>query len=421
MNFFGFDFEERTVALAEQAERDCAEIFAKIDETCMKCSARVLQAFQECRVSSSDFLEITGYGYDDAGRDKLERVYAKIFGAEDALVRVQMMSGTHALALTFGALLKYGETLLYISGTPYDTLQSVIGTTGGSRNSLLANGIKYEEIDLRGNEFDLDAIRESVKRNDVKVVAIQRSRGYAHRKSLTIAQIGEAISVVKTYAPDAIVMVDNCYGDFTEDREPTHVGADVIVGSMMKNLGAGLAVTGAYCVGRKDVIEDIAERLTAPCIGKSLGANLNQLTAFYKGLYLAPSTVRASLKSMAFAARLLELAGFDGVDPRYNEERTDIVQTMNLQSAENLIAFCRGIQKGSPIESYVDPVPGAMPGYQYEEIMAAGTFVTGATSELSCDGPLCPPYTAYMQGGLTYEYGKLGVMTAVNEMLQGKR
>lgn len=411
-------FDAKVIALAEQAERDCESVFAEMDRVCAACSSRVLDAFRSCRVSSTDFLEITGYGFDDAGRDKLEKIYAKVFGAEDALVRVQMMSGTHALALTLGALLKYGQTLLYVSGEPYDTLQSVIGLTGGSRNSLIANGIHYEQIDLRGNAFDLEAIEARVKRGGVRVAAIQRSRGYAHRKSLTIDQIGEAIAVIRRADPETIIMVDNCYGDFTEDREPTHVGADVIVGSMMKNLGAGLASTGAYCVGRADVIEDIAERLTAPCIGKSLGANLNQLSTFYRSIFLAPSTVRAALKSMAFAARLFELAGFDGIDPRYDEKRTDIVQTIDLMTADNLIAFCRGIQRGSPVESYVDPVPGEMPGYQYDEIMAAGTFVTGATSELSCDGPLCPPYTAYMQGSLTYEYGKLGVMTALSEMLR---
>lgn len=410
-------FDERVIALAQQAEHDCEKVFSEMDRVCAACSARVLNAFRSCRVSSTDFLEITGYGFDDAGRDKLEKVYAEVFGAEDALVRVQMMSGTHALSLTLSALLKYGQTLLYVSGEPYDTLQSVIGLTGGSRNSLMANGIRYEQIDLCGNDFDLEAIEKRVAQGGVRVAAIQRSRGYAHRKSLTIDHMAEAIAVIHRADPTTIVMVDNCYGDFTEEREPTHVGADVIVGSMMKNLGAGLASTGAYCVGRADVIADIAERLTAPCIGKSLGANLNQLSTFYRGIFLAPSTVRAALKSMAFAARLLELAGFDGIDPRYDEKRTDIVQTIDLRTAENLIAFCRGVQRGSPIEAYVDPVPGEMPGYQYDEIMAAGTFVTGATSELSCDGPLCPPYTAYMQGSLTYEYGKLGVMTALSEML----
>ncbi len=415
--YYGYKISDYTAKMAEQAERDCAEVFKKIDENALLCSAKVLSAFQECLVSTADFIEITGYGYTDSGRDKLERIYAKVFGAEDALVRPQLMSGTHALAVTLGGLLKHGETLLYISGEPYDTLKSVIGIAGESRNSLIKCGVKYEEIALIGDDFDLDAIRERVSRGDIRVAAIQRSRGYAQRKSLTIDKIAEAIGVVKAACPDTVIMVDNCYGEFTEDREPTDVGADVFVGSMMKNLGAGFAVSGGYCVGRRDVIEDIAERLTAPCVGKELGANFNQLASFYKGFFMAPATVASTLKSMAFAARLLELVGFSEVSPKYDEKRTDIVQTMDLHSADKLIKFCKGIQMGSPIESYCIPEPGDMPGYSHPEIMAAGTFVTGATNELSCDGPLCEPYTAYMQGGLTYEYGKLGVMRAVDEML----
>lgn len=415
--YYGYKISEYTARMAEQAERDLCDVFKKIEENSLLCSAKILTAFQECRVSTADFIEITGYGYTDSGRDKLEEIYARVFGAEDALVRPQLMSGTHALAVTLGGLLKHGETLLYISGEPYDTLKSVIGTAGESRNSLIKCGVKYEEIDLLGNEFDLEAIRKRVARGDIKVAAIQRSRGYSQRKSLTIDKIAEAIRVVKEACAETIIMVDNCYGEFTEDREPTDVGADVFVGSMMKNLGAGFAVSGGYCVGRRDVIEDIAERLTAPCVGKDLGANFNQLASFYKGFFMAPSCVASTLKSMAFAARLLELVGFADVDPKYDEKRTDIVQTMNLYSADKLIKFCKGIQMGSPVESYCIPEPGEMPGYPHPEIMAAGTFVTGATNELSCDGPLVYPFTAYMQGGLTYEYGKLGVMRAVDEML----
>ena len=415
--YYGYKISDYVANMARKAEKDLCETFAAIEENALLCSAKVLNAFQECRVSTADFIEITGYGYTDSGRDKLEEIYAKVFGAEDALVRPQLMSGTHALAVTLGGLLKYGDTLLYISGEPYDTLKSVIGTAGESRNSLIKCGVKYEEIDLVGNDFDIEAIRARVSRGDIKVAAIQRSRGYSQRKSLTIDKIEEAIGAVKSACPDTIVMVDNCYGEFTEDREPTDVGADVFVGSMMKNLGAGFAVSGGYCVGRRDVIEDIAERLTAPCVGKDLGANFNQLASFYKGFFMAPSCVASTLKSMAFAARLLELVGFEDVDPKYNEKRTDIVQTMNLYSADKLIKFCKGIQMGSPVEAYCMPEPGEMPGYPHPEIMAAGTFVTGATNELSCDGPLVYPFTAYMQGGLTYEYGKLGVMRAVDEML----
>ena len=415
--YYGYKISDYTTNLAIRAEADCKEMFAKIEENALICSAKVLSAFQECMVSTADFIEVTGYGFTDSGRDKLEQIYAKVFGAEDALVRPQLMSGTHALAVTLGGLLKPNDTLVYVSGTPYDTLQTVIGISGGSRNSLMAYGVKYEEIDLKDGDFDIEAIKERLSKSYVKVAAIQRSRGYAQRKSLTIDQIEKAIKVIKEVSPETIIMVDNCYGEFTEDREPTDVGADVFVGSMMKNLGAGFAVSGAYCVGTKAAIEDIADRLTAPCIGKDLGANFNQLASFYKGFFMAPACVAATMKSMVFAARMLELAGFEEVDPRYDEKRTDIVQTVNLHSADKLIKFCKGIQMGSPVESYCIPEPGDMPGYEHPEIMAAGTFITGATNELSCDGPLIPPYTAYMQGGLTYEYGKLGVMKAIDTML----
>ena len=414
--YYGYKISDETVELAKTAEADCKKIFEKIDENALLVSARVLNAFQELRVGTADFVDVTGYGYSDPGRDKLEALYAKVFGAEDALVRPQLMSGTHALAVTLGGLLKAGDTLLYISGEPYDTLRSVIGTSGDSRNSLIKCGIKYEEIPLIGDDFDLEAIRKRVSVGDIKVAAIQRSRGYSHRKSLVIDKIAEAIKAVKESCPETVVMVDNCYGEFTEDREPTDVGADVFVGSMMKNLGAGHATSGAYCVGRRDVIEDIAERFSAPCVGKDLGVNFNQLASYYKGFFMAPSTVAATLKGMAFAARMLELCGFDGVSPKYDEKRTDIVQTADFNSAEKLIKFCTGIQKGSPIEAYATPYPSDMPGYPHPEISAAGTFITGATNELSCDGPLVEPYTAFMQGGLSYDYAKLGVMRAVDEM-----
>ena len=414
--YYAYGISDETVRLAQIAEADCREVFKKIEENSMKVSTKILAAFQELRVSSSDFIDITGYGYSDPGRDKLEALYAKVFGAEDALVRPQLMSGTHALAVTLGGLLKAGEVLLYITGEPYDTLRSVIGTSGDSRNSLIKCGIKYEEIPLIGDEFDIEAIKARVAKGDVRVAAIQRSRGYSRRKSLTIAKIEEAIKAVKEACPDTIVMVDNCYGEFCEDREPTDVGADVFVGSMMKNLGAGFATSGAYCVGRRDVIEDIAERFSAPCVGKDLGANFNQLASYYKGFFVAPATVASTLKAMAFAARMFELCGFEGISPRYDEVRTDIVQVADFGSEENLIKFCTGLQKGSPVEAYATPYPSEMPGYPHLEVSAAGTFVTGATNELSCDGPLVAPYTAYMQGGLTYEYGKLGVMRAIDEI-----
>ena len=415
--YYGYNISDHVAGLARQAEADCREVFEKIEENSLICSAKVLRAFQEAKVSTADFIEITGYGYTDSGRDKLEEIYARVFGAEDALVRPQLMSGTHALSVTLGGLLKPGDVLLYVSGEPYDTLRSVIGTAGESRNSLIKYGVKYEEIDLDGDDFDIEAIKERLSHGFVKMAAIQRSRGYAQRKSLTIDKIERAIKAIKEISPDTIVMVDNCYGEFTEDREPTDVGADVFVGSMMKNLGAGYATSGAYCVGTKTCIEDIAERFSAPCVGKDLGANFNQLASYYKGFFVSPSTVASTLKAMSFAARMLELCGFEGISPKYDEKRTDIVQTADFGSAEMLIKFCTGIQKGSPIESYATPYPSDMPGYPHPEISAAGTFITGATNELSCDGPLVPPYTAFMQGALTYEYGKLGIMRAIDEMM----
>ena len=417
MMYYDYDISDKVISLAEQAEKDCLPVFQNIEKVSMHWSSAVLKAFQNNNVSSSDFIEITGYGYDDPGREKLEKIYSDVFATEDALVRVQIMSGTHALYLSLSGLLKHGETMISISGSPYDTLRSVIGLDGDSRNSLIANGIKYEQIELIYNDFDYEAIRDRLSKQDVKLVEIQRSRGYARRKSLSVDKIERVIKTIREVNRDVIVLVDNCYGEFTELKEPTHVGADVIVGSMMKNPGGGIAVTGGYCAGKKEYIEDIAERLTAPMIGKDLGANMNQLMSLYKGLYLAPNAVANSLKTMVFASRLLELCGMSGIDPAYDEPRTDIVQTVDFGDPDRLIDFCVGMQHASPVDSFATPVPGEMPGYEHDEIMAAGTFTTGSTIELSADGPVCPPYTVFMQGGLTWEYGKLGVISAVNEFM----
>ena len=413
-----FGISENIVQIAKEVEEELKPIFEKYEENCLKMSAKVLKAFQKNKVSTVDFNEVTGYGYYDGGREKLERIYADIFGAEDALVRPQIMSGTHALALAFFGLLKYGDTMISISGSPYDTLRSVIGLSGDSQNSLIKHGIKYEQIELVNDDFDYEKITERVKQGNIKLIEIQRSRGYSQRKSLTMDKIEKVIKLIKDINPEVIVMVDNCYGEFVEDREPTEVGADIFVSSLMKNLGAGIATSGGYIVGKQKYIHYIAERLTAPCIGKDLGANFNQLLSYYKGIFMAPSVVKSVLKSMTFASCMLEKVGFDGISPRYNEKRTDIIQTMELKSAERLVKFCQGVQKGSPIESYVTPVPDDMPGYEHKEIMAGGSFTPGATIELSCDGPMCEPYTAYMQGGLTYEYGKIGIMMAIDNMLK---
>ena len=409
---------EKVVEMSKEDEKELVDIFAKLDENCMKASSKVLKAFQDNKVSTTDFIEVTGYGYYDGGREKLERVYSQIFGAEDALVRPQIMSGTHALSLTLFGLLKYGDTMVSISGEPYDTLKSVIGLAGDSENSLIKHGIKYEEIDLIDSDFDYEKIAERVRQGSVKLIEIQRSRGYAQRKSLTMDKIEKVIKIIKDINSEVIVMVDNCYGEFVEEKEPTEVGADICVSSLMKNLGGGIATSGGYVVGKKELVNSVAECLTSPCIGKDLGANFNQLLSYYKGLFMAPSVVKSTLKSMIFASRMLEKFGFDRISPKYDEPRTDIIQTMDLLSEDKLVKFCQGVQKGSPIESYVVPVPDDMPGYQYKEIMAGGSFTPGATIELSCDGPLCEPYTAYMQGGLTYEYGKLGIMMAIENMIK---
>ena len=308
--------------------------------------------------------------------------------------------------------------MISISGEPYDTLKSVIGLAGDSENSLIKHGIKYEEIDLIDSDFNYEKIVERVRQGNIKLIEIQRSRGYAQRKSLTMDKLEKVIKIIKDINPEIIVMVDNCYGEFVEDKEPTEVGADICVSSLMKNLGGGIATSGGYVVGKKNIVNSVAECLTSPCVAKDLGANFNQLLSYYKGLFMAPSVVKSTLKSMIFASRMLEKFGFDRISPKYNEPRTDIIQTIDLMAEDKLIKFCQGVQKGSPIESYVIPVPDDMPGYSHKEIMAGGSFTPGATIELSCDGPLCEPYTAYMQGGLTYEYGKLGIMMAIENMIK---
>lgn len=420
MMYHHFDIDEKIVKLANETENELKAIFNKFDEICLHNSAKILKAFQDNNVASSDFAEINGYGYYDAGRDKLEAIYAQIFGTEDALVRPQIMSGTHALSLTFFGLLKYGDTMLSISGTPYDSLQTIIGIAGDSKNSLIASGVKYEEINLVNDDFNIEAIKNRLKQGNVKLIEIQRSRGYAHRKSLSIEKIERVIKAIREVDKNVIIMVDNCYGDLVEEKEPTNVGADIIVGSLMKNLGGGIAKSGGYIVGKKDLIFDIAEHFIAPGTGKNLGANFNENISYFKGLFLAPRAVCSSLKTMVFASLIMEKLGFD-VDPKFNEERTDIIQTINLFTPENMVNFHIGIQKGSPIDSFVTPVPAPMPGYPHDEVMAAGTFTQGSTIELSCDGPMVEPYTAYMQGGLTYEYGKLGVLIALNEILKNKK
>ena len=411
-----FGIKNDILELSKQVEKEIEPIFQNINAISEENSLKVLSAFQECNLTEMHLHSSTGYGIDEIGRNKIEEIYAKIMGAEDALVRAQLISGTHALTVTLFGLLRYNDIMLSITGEPYDTLQTVIGISKEeSRSSLKAHGVKYEQIDLVDNDFDIEAIKQRVSKKDVKLIEIQRSRGYSIRKSLTIDKIENVIKEIRKIDSEVIIMVDNCYGEFVEEKEPTEIGADIIVGSLMKNLGAGIATSGAYIAGKKELVELCAERLTAPGIGKEIGPSLNQNTAFIKGLFFAPSVVASSVKTAVFTSRMLEKLGYE-IDPKYDEKRGDIVQTIKLGSKDKLVKFCQGLQMGSPIDSHVIPEPSPMGGYDDEVIMAAGTFTEGSTIELSCDGPIREPYIAYMQGGLTYEYGKLGVLKALSNI-----
>ncbi|MBQ9425018.1 MAG: methionine gamma-lyase family protein [Erysipelotrichaceae bacterium] len=404
--------------LSAGSDEALKEIYRKLDETCLVNSDRILSAFIRNRVSYTDFADINGYGNFDAGRDKLEKIFAEVLGCEDALVRPQIMSGTNALYLAFSAFLKYGDTMISLTGTPYDSLQEMIGLCGDSSQSLKANGVLYEQIDLIDDDFDTEKIIQRLKKKDVKLVEIQRSRGYSSRRSLTIAQIGKLIAEIRKVNEEVIIMVDNCYGELVEEREPGHVGADVVVGSLMKNLGGGIAPTGGYIAGRKDLIEMAADRLTAPGIGKDQGANFNLNNSFFKGIFMAPHAVNQALKTAVFASYMLEKLGYRNVSPRYDEFRTDLIQTVELGSEEALVRFTQGLQESSPVDSFVRVVPAPMPGYPFDEVMACGAFTQGSTIELSGDAPVIPPYTLYMQGGLSLEYGKLGIMLALSKIKQ---
>ena len=411
-----FGINEEMLKLSKEVENEIKPVFEKIEEICEKNSLKVLTAFQKKGLTEMHLHSSTGYGIGEVGRDKIEEIYSDIFKTEDALVRTQLISGTHALAVTLFGLLRPNDIMLSITGTPYDTLQTAIGIgKEESKSSLKSFGIKYEQIDLKNNEFDTEQIVNRLKKNDIKLVEIQRSIGYSTRKSLTIEKIEKIIKEIRKVNEEVIIMVDNCYGEFVQEKEPTEVGADIIVGSLMKNLGAGIATSGAYIAGKKQLIELCAERLTAPGIGKEIGPSLNQNTLLLKGLFFAPSVVASSVKTAVFASRILEKLNYK-VSPKWNEERADIVQTIELGEEQKLIKFCQGIQMGSPIDSNVIPEPSDMGGYDDKVIMAAGTFTEGSTIELSCDGPIRPPYMAYMQGGLTYEYGKLGILKAISIM-----
>ena len=398
----------------KEIEEKLEPVFKNIDEICYQNSQKVLEAFWQVNIGEQHFNATTGYGYGDLGRDALERVYARIFKAEDALVRNQFISGTHALSTAFFALLRPNDTLLSITGKPYDTLDSVIGLNDNP-SSLKSFGINYEQIDLIDDDFDYEKIEKRVKEGNIKVIEIQRSKGYSLRKSITISKLKKVIELIKSIDSQIIIMIDNCYCEFVSTVEPTQVGADICVGSLIKNLGGGIASNGAYIVGRKDLIHLCSERLNVCGEAKDVGPSLGANKSFFQGLYMAPSVVASSLKTVVLASYMLENLGYE-VEPKWNEERADIVSTIIFNDKDKLIKFVQGIQSGSAIDANALAEPTDMPGYDDQIIMASGSFTQGSSIELSCDGPIRPPYAAYLQGGLTYEYGKLGVLKAIENL-----
>ena len=408
------NIDENLLEISKKCEEEIKTELKKIDDICMFNSMKVLNAFHEENISEIHFNTSTGYGYNDIGRDKIEDVYKRIFKCEDALVRTQFISGSHALTVCLFGLLRPNDTLLSITGKPYDTLDEVIGITPND-SSLKSFGVNYEQIDLVDNNFDFKKIEERLNKDFVKVIEIQRSKGYSTRKSISIESVEEVIKLIKKVSPKTIVMIDNCYCEFVSYKEPTEVGADVAVGSLIKNLGGGITPNGAYIVGKKDLINLVAERLTVPGQGKEVGPSLGFNKQILQGLFLAPLVVANSLKTAIFTSKIMETLGYD-VEPKYNEERVDIVQNIIFNNKDDLINYCKGIQKSSAIDSNSFPVPTPTPGYDDEVIMASGSFTQGSSIEFSCDGPIRPPYIAYQQGSLTYEYGKLGVLTAIKEL-----
>lgn len=409
-----FEIDKELIELSKEVEKEIKEQIEEVEKNCMINSIKVLDAFQKNKVSDVHFGSTTGYGYNDIGRDCIEKIFAQILGADDSLVRSQFISGTHALTVALFALLRPGDTLLSITGKPYDTLDEIIGITP-NKSSLKAFNINYEQINLIENDFNYEEIENRIKKEKIKVIEIQRSKGYSTRESLCIDKLEKVIKLIKSINKEIIVMVDNCYCEFVETKSPIEVGADVIVGSLIKNLGGGIAPNGAYIAGRKDLVELSAERLTSPGQGKEVGPTLGINKSILQGVYMAPSVVANSIKTAIYASRMLEKLGYN-VSPKFNEKRADIVQNIEFGNAEKLIKYCQGIQMGSAIDSNSVPEPWNMPGYNDKVIMASGSFTQGSSIEISCDGPIRPPYIAYMQGSLTYEYGKLAVLTAINNI-----
>ena len=409
---------DRVRAIGVQAQAALTEQFARIDEIADFNTQKVLSAFQKHRVADTYFQSTTGYGYDDLGREKLGEIYADIFGTEDAMVRINFVNGTHAIASALYGVLRPGDVLLSAIGAPYDTLQGVIGITGDGNGSLREFGVEYRQVDVTPDDTpDIPGIVQAVQDPRIKAVLIQRSRGYATRASLSVEKIGEIIKAIRSVNSTVNVLVDNCYGEFVETIEPSQVGADLIMGSLIKNPGGGLAPMGGYVAGRRDLVDSTAFRMTVPGIGRECGATLGNNRALYQGLFMAPHTVAQATKTAVFAAKVMELLGYR-TDPLSSDIRHDIIQMIHMEKPEAVEKFCKGIQFGAPVDSFVTPVPWAMPGYDCPVIMAAGAFIQGASIELSADAPMRPPYTVYMQGGLTYESGKLGILLAAEELLK---
>ena len=405
---------EKIIKLVNDSEKKLDKEFKKIDEICEYNSLKVLNAFWNNKLSEAHFSQTTGYGYDDIGRDVIEKIYAEIFGAEDALVRSQFISGSHALTVALFAYLRPGDTMLSISGLPYDTLHEVIGIVPND-SSLKSFGVNYEQIDLINDDFDYEKIEERLNKSKVKLIEIQRSKGYSTRKSISNSKIKKVVDLIRNYDKDVIIMVDNCYCEFVDKVSPIEMGADIIVGSLIKNLGGGIAPNGAYIVGKKRLVDLAGERLTLPGEGREVGPTLGINKQILEGLFFSPSVVASALKTAVLASKVLEELGYK-VEPRYNDERVDIVQNIEFGNENDLVKYCQGIQMASPVDSFAIPMPWDMPGYEDKVIMAAGTFTQGSSIELSCDGPIRKPYIAYMQGSLTYEYGKIAIIKAVSNL-----
>lgn len=413
------NIDPKVLNLISQAEEDIRDEFESLDDIMAYNQYKVLTAFQQNRISDTHFAWNTGYGYDDAGREALERVYADIFKTEAALVRPIIVNGTHALTLTLTGILRPGDELIYCTGAPYDTLEEVIGIRGEGKGSLAEFGVTYKQVELTENgDIDLETLKKTIS-SKTRMVTVQRATGYGWRKAITIEQIEEWAAFVHGINPDIICMVDNCYGEFLDTKEPTQVGADVLAGSLIKNPGGGLALTGGYIAGRKDIIDNISYRMTSPGIGGECGLTFGQTRTMFQGLFIAPKTVNGAVKGAALCAKAFEKLGYD-VCPKAEDKRSDIIEAVKLGSPEAVVAFCEGIQAAAPIDAYVKPIPWDMPGYEDQVVMAAGAFVQGSSIELSADAPIRPPYIVYFQGGLTYEHSKFGVIKALQTLYEKK-